>query len=380
MMDSIKDIELIGNFNSDKVYYLYKTSDSDINLEILSQLQKYESSLDFFSYYTKNDIKNIVNSVNQLDKNLNSIFNDNSNNFSSNTDKYISQISIIILTLNFILKIQEISNNLLIKTKQYLNEISSNCNIENIYRDKFLSLIDNLQYNFFNDASPSNNNYSRVSTKVNTLSSQSLSNKISTKKQIKINNDEIQEKFFDQNKSIINDEILSDVKTPSFIEKKSNNDNVNNTNFNISNDNVSNDNDSNLSFRDMVFVLTPDPKTDDNSPKEKKAKNEIKKSHKKNTLSFPNDKTITERSKCIKSKFLFDKSIDEEGKIKMCRDILILVKKLYKLCLITAEERIKIKKLIISKSKKIIDFYIKEYENIKDDNLKSANAIKNLLY
>ena len=64
----------------------------------------------------------------------------------------------------------------------------------------------------------------------------------------------------------------------------------------------------------------------------------------------------------------------------MCRDILILVKKLYKSCLITAEERIKIKKLIISKSKKIIDFYIKEYENIKDDNLKSANAIKNLLY
>ena len=63
----------------------------------------------------------------------------------------------------------------------------------------------------------------------------------------------------------------------------------------------------------------------------------------------------------------------------MCRDFLILVKKLYKLCLITAEERIKIKKLIISKSKKIIDFYIKEYENIKDDYLKSANAIKKLL-
>ena len=60
-------------------------------------------------------------------------------------------------------------------------------------------------------------------------------------------------------------------------------------------------------------------------------------------------------------------------------DFLLLVKKLYKLCLITAEERIKIKKLIISKSKKLIDFYIKEYENMKDDYLKSANAIKNFL-
>ena len=60
-------------------------------------------------------------------------------------------------------------------------------------------------------------------------------------------------------------------------------------------------------------------------------------------------------------------------------DFLLLVKKLYKLCLITAEERIKIKKLIISKSKKLIDFYIKEYENMKDDYLKSANSIKNFL-
>ena len=60
-------------------------------------------------------------------------------------------------------------------------------------------------------------------------------------------------------------------------------------------------------------------------------------------------------------------------------EFLLLVKKLYKSCLITAEERIKIKKLIISKSNKIVNFYNKEYENIKDDYLKVANAIKKLL-
>ena len=96
MMDTIKYIELLGVFKSDKIYYLYKTSSSEFNLEILSRLQKYESSLDFFSYYTKNNIKNQINSINQLDKNLTSVLYDNSNNYISNIDKYISQISKII--------------------------------------------------------------------------------------------------------------------------------------------------------------------------------------------------------------------------------------------------------------------------------------------
>ena len=377
MMDSIKDIELIGNFKSDKIYYLYKTSSSEINLEILSQLQKYESSLDFFSYYTKNDIKNLTYSVNQLDKALTSIFNDNSNNFSLSTDKYISQISKIILVLNLIQKNQEIIYNLLLKSKQHLNKISNFSNIENINQDKLLCLIDNLQYNYFNDISPSNSNFSRTSTKVNSCSSLNLFNKTTSKKQIEINDDEKQEEFFIEKKlSIVNEEILSDVQTPAFMDKIPNKNNIN-TILNDSND--SKDIEFNLSFRDMNFILDPDSKTVNYFPMEKKSKHKTEKFHKKNILSFPTDKINISRSVRIKKGNFNIKILDEDKEIKMCRDFLILVKKLYKLCLITAEERIKIKKLIISKSKKIIDFYIKEYENIKDDYLKSANAIKKLL-
>ena len=377
MKDAVKYIEFLGDLKSDKIYYLYKTSSSEINLEILSQLQKYESSLDFFSHYTKNDIKILLNCLNQLDKNYTSIFNDNSNNFSSNTEKYISQISKIILSLSLILKTQETLNKLLIKSKKYLNEISKNCKIENIYHDKLLSLINNLEYSFFNDIS-SYNNFSMNSTKVN--SSLSLNYEIKNVPKIlsEVNNNKIQEDFFNDKKcSIVNEEILSDVQTPAFIEKKSNRDNINTT-CNDFNNNVSNDNDFNISLRDMVFILDPDTKTNDNSPMGETLKYKKEKFY-KNALSFHTDKVINRRSLSIKSELLNIKPLDEEGEIKMYRDFLLLIKKLYKSCLITAEERIEIKKLIISKSKKIIDFYIKEFEDIKDDYLKSANAIKNLL-
>ena len=250
MIDTIKDIEF---FKLDKIYYLYKTSSSDKNLDIFYQLQKYESSLDFFSYYTKNDIKNLVNSLNELDIKLTSIFNDNSNKFSSNTDKYISQISKIILTLHLILKNQEILNKLLLKSKQYLNEITNNLT-ENINQDKLLSLINNLLYSFSNDNSSLFSNFSLVSTRIDSCSSINSWNKTLSQKQIEINNNKIQEDFFNTKKlSIVNEEILSDVQTPGFIEKKTNKFNID-TEVNISNNNISNDNDLNISICDMIFT------------------------------------------------------------------------------------------------------------------------------
>ena len=135
-MDSIKYIEHLGDFSLDKIYYLWNASSSEINLEILSQFKKFEPTLDFFSYYTENNIKNLLKLIYKLDKNLTSVLNDNSNNFSTNTDKYISQISKIILS--FILT-QKNSRNIkqnFIKFKTILNEISNNCKIENIYQDK----------------------------------------------------------------------------------------------------------------------------------------------------------------------------------------------------------------------------------------------------
>ena len=378
-MDSIKYIDHFGDFKLDKIYYLYNTSSSEINLEILSQFKKFESSPNFFFYYTENDIKNLLKLLNKLDENLTSIFNDNSYKFSTNTDKYISQISKIILIFTLIQKIQEISSKFLLKSKQYLNEISNNYKIENIYQDKLFSLINNLENNFTSDISLSTNNYSKSSTQVNSSSSLNLFSISSSKKQIEISNDEIQNEFFNEKKlSVVDEEILSDVQTPGFIDKISNKDNVN-TPSNISHNTDLNDDEFNLSFRNMNFILNSNPNILNNFPIGIKSKQRTEKFHRKNALSFSIDKIKNCRSASTKSEMLNIKPLNEDAEIKMYRDFLLLVKKLYKSCLITADEKIEIKKLIISKSKKIIDFYIKEYENIKNDNLKSANAIKKLL-
>ena len=387
MMDSIKYIELLGKFKSDKIYYLYKTSSSEINLDILSQLQKYELSLDFFSYYTKNDIKNLINSVNQLEKNLNYIFNDNSNNFESDADKYISQISKIILMLNLILKTQEILNKLLLKSKQYLNEISNNSKIENIYQDKLLSLINNLQNNYSNDISSPYYRFSIVSTTVNSSTSLNSWNKTSSQKQLKTTDEKTQEEFFNDKKlSIINEKCLSDVETPAFceIEKKISNKDSIKKSINNSNNNVSNDIDLNISLRDMIFTPASETKTVKKAKtvNESKSKRKKGKSFKKKRSLFLDKHAVKSNNNLRSLRFstnLNEPLLDENEEIKMCSDLLILIKNLYKNCLITADEKIELKKLVISKSRKIVKFYLKEFESIKNNNDEIATALKNLL-
>ena len=194
-----------------------------------------------------------------------------------------------------------------------------------------------------------------------------------------MNDNKIQEEFFNKKKfSIVNEEILSDIRTPGFNEKKSNN-NVNLVLNPSNNKIITNKNNFDFSFRNMDFIFCSDSKTEDNTPTNKKILNKKEKADKENTLPLKKNKIKNRRIFRVKSELLNSKPLDEGDEIKMYCDFLLLVKKLYKSCLITAEERIKIKKLIISKSNKIINFYNKEYENIKDDYLKIANAIKKLL-
>ena len=386
MIDIIKNIGLLEEFKSDKIYYLYKTSSSEINLQILSHLQKYESSSDFFNCYTKTDVKRLTNSVNKLDKDLTSVLNNDSNNFSSNIDKYISEISKVILTLNLIHQIQEILNNLLLKSKQHLNGVSNNCKITNLYQGKLLSLINNLEYNLDSGSDTSLPNFSLPENKISSCPDLNFFN---FKKQIEINENYNQEQFLlNKQLSLINEGCLSDIETPAFCEisKKYSNKDFIQKNTKISNNKSSNnkeyDNDLNLSFRDMKFLPMSQSKTEDHSPTQNETKNKHKKgkSHRKKSFFFTEN---TELKNSLISHRLSGNITEhlhkDHKEVKMYRDFLILINNLYKNCLITAEEKIEIKKLIISKSKKIKNFYNNEFGNIKDNDDKIVTALKNLL-
>ena len=383
-MENIKSIELFGEFKFNDIYYFYKTSSSETNLEILSHLKKYQSSMDFFSHFTNIDINCLTKILNELDINFMNIFNEDSNKYSTNIEKYISKISKVILILNLIQKNQEILNSIFSKIKHYFSEIFTNFKYDIIHQEKLLFLINNLQFNCGNDLDSPKKKISRISTKNNTcssqISSQDLFQKTRLKNKIEINNSDITQNFFEKNKySIVNDECLSDICTPGFqkLEKKIK-ESQSKINIKNSNKETYSHKESTLTLSEMIF--DPFPEDKDNNITKHKNKNvsntNIKHKNRNNSfVPLRNDyKKLSEN--VSHHKISLNKYISNVEEIQMFSDLLLLIKKLYKSCLITAEERIKLKKLVIEKSKPILKFYNNEFKNNKTDYKKLADEIK----
>ncbi len=332
MLEYINSIDFLDEYKSDKLYELHKSSSSEINAELLSKFKRYNSFNEFFTYYTNIDINSVSKLLTEIYTNLTNISNeDYSNKFSSNTDKYISQISKFILIFNLVLKIQENLSSILLKSKQLLNN-SIRYDITNIHLDKYLSEINNLYHN--NISLIHEKNISRTSAKDNSISSiKSLREHLLSKNE-KLN---INHSYFFINKNDNdNEDSLLDLATPTFIKR----DNEDSKSYCPKPHYKS----SNLSISEMVF----EPVIDEDIP------------------------VITHVSS---SK---NPIIRGNKEIKICTDLLLLIQKLYKSCLITAEEKIKLKKLIISKSKNIFNFYLNEY-NINGNIRKYAECLKKFI-
>ena len=383
-MENIKSIELLGEFKFNEIYYFYKTSSSETNLEILSQLKKYQSSMDFFSYYTNIDTRDCTKFFEELEQNLINIFDKESNKYSTNTEKYISKISKIILTLNLIQKNQRILNSIISKTKHYFSEIFTNYEHDIIYQEKLLFLINSLQYNYSNDFIPPKKNISRISTQNDSCSSRIISQESfqTTQKNINTdtNNNDSFENFFEKNKfSIINEECLSDICTPKFqINEKNIKEYQSKKSVKNSNIDTNLQKGSTLTLSEMIFAPCPEDKKNHSSNKKNKIKSNtnIKRKNRKNSFVpvRSNFKKLSENMSRHKSKLR--KTIGSVEEVQMFSDLLILIKRLYKFCLITSEERIKLKKLVIEKSKPVLEFYCNEFKNNKTDYKKLADEIK----
>ena len=101
----------------------------------------------------------------------------------------------------------------------------------------------------------------------------------------------------------------------------------------------------------------------------------------KNCLSKPR-KSQTEKVKKVKSK----KNIfpEQDFKIKnkeknYCRNLLEMINDFYKKTLINSEEKIKLKQLVIEKSKKVEYLYYKVYKNLKSDKNTLLTELKKIL-
>ena len=116
-----KSFDFLGKMKNNKDFYLFDDISQEKKSEILSKFDQFKTAPEFFKYYTNKEIRSIFKSLDQLDLIYSHILNENhSNNLQSKTDKYISNLSEIILLSNLISKNKIILEKAIINVKKNL--------------------------------------------------------------------------------------------------------------------------------------------------------------------------------------------------------------------------------------------------------------------
>ena len=116
-----KQFDFLGKMKNNKDFYLFDNISPEKKSEILSKFDQFKTAPEFFEYYTNKDIGSIFKSLDQLDLIYSHILNENHSNYlQSKTDKYISNLSEIILLSNLISKNKIILEKAIINVKKNL--------------------------------------------------------------------------------------------------------------------------------------------------------------------------------------------------------------------------------------------------------------------
>ena len=363
MLQSINEIDFSKNSDLLDLYPLYQTSFKETDQKISTILKEHSDSPEFFNRYTQKDIPNILKLLSNLEKKYQEIQSSITKNFENNIEEYISNISKIILLLNLLYKNHLLITKAMTSLQTFLIKVSN----ENLPLQKFINHIKAFRYKHIQFMEARNNktminfrNVSRKTTKETTVKS----------------NLNLAPQMFEMQKD-------SNVQTPKFSEqeknikdsdkKKQTSDSIlslsnmvfsnNNNNNNINNNN----NPHNLSTQEIVPCVR----------KHKRNKTSILGNLSENQKELLLPKARNDKRRCSQ---LSCPDFDVIDKIKMYSELLELVNYMYKNCQINAEERVKIKQLIISKSKKIEDVYLSfGNKNIREDIKTFAMRLKEVI-
>ena len=126
MINFINSVDSHPEIKPIVLYELIKTESSDLNSKILNNLQKHENINEFLHQYSKFDFKNELNFLDNFESQSLLISNNEDKNiYKSKIDKYLSDISKIILSFLFIEKTNKILNNLLTNVTKTITEFYS---------------------------------------------------------------------------------------------------------------------------------------------------------------------------------------------------------------------------------------------------------------
>jgi len=373
MYDFIKSLNLSDEIKNDEMYNIFKTDSSELNLNFLSSLQKFHTTKEFLNYYTHQDCQKVFDIYNTLSSISYQIYNENEKtNFKKDIDKYLSDLSKIILLFSLIQKNNELLSNLLKNTRKFIKRFYTENQTKSVIKERINNCINDLMSS---SQVASQRNYSRRSTKENTISNPNIFLGNSLKKSYNSNEEEYL--FFQSHTPKFEeeeDEIIEVNEEQSF----------NNINVETKEDNSKKDSlktiGSSFSLKHMKFTYQSDEEENPRSIKKNK------------TVKMGKD-YITPHSFFKKKSNSYNnkEDIDNENikeNSQYIADFLNSINNLYKTRKINSNQKLAIKQLIISDSKSVVEKYLKMNLSINssDKNYKSnidkflLEQINNLQY
>lgn len=421
MYEEIKSIDFCGEMKTNDLYYLFKTNSSQINLEILSKLQKYTTLTEFFKHYMRKDLKTLNDAYDIFINKISTFSSENHKiKFDSNIDQYISDFSYIYILFNSLIKLKESLTSILLNIKNKLSNLYNEYHIDKSKQEKIdecvsclLDIFQNKNHSqkLFSKSSTKDNSLdnnlnniyhydnresydscnqqmliedllgnTRNSMKLNKISNTPRFNTINNKNNsnpdpthIKENNSLKEQNSEEQNKQSdikLNQSVDSEFTLSSNKKKKINDDKAK--------ENISNDNNNELSNNIKDYITNIDPNDFIiKHPHKRRTTSYIKKRNSKMNLNVyksldgNNMQTLFSAYKCNNKNILNTKENNDSYKkfylssshlfmkeeSKMYTELLEIIIELYRENKITIEQKLKLKKLIICKSPKILNVY-----------------------
>ena len=367
MLTFIKAINSKKDINSEEIYQIFKTDSLDLNLKFLSNIQKHKTVNEFFDYYSKLDYKNILNIFDNLNSLSVILSNDkNKNIFGNKIDKYLYDVSKIIMIFLLIEKTNEILNNFITNAKTTINDFC--------LRNENSSISTNINKCFNNiiNFSPAlQRSFSRRATKERTLSSK------------KNQKDKENSLSIDITKNEDKELILLDNNTPKFEEKElSNKSSLNDKKEGSILKSSQKTIDSILSLKNMKFMHDEEEK----NPRGIKKKNKTIKFgfDKQEPDSFLRQKSNSNKiyennnnSNSINSSFEYNPQCIDKSHI--LANLLNVINILFIKGKITEEQKLSLKQLLISDSENVINRFNKFYESTIPFNTNLKSIFKKFL-
>ena len=367
MLDFIKAINSKKIISSEEIYEIFKTDSFDLNLKFLSNVQKHKTVNEFFDYYSKLDFKNVLNVFDNLNSLTVILSNDrNKNIFGNKIDKYLYDVSKIIMFFLLIEKTNEILNNFITNAKTTINDFCLRNESSSISTN-----INNCFNNIINFSPVLQRSLSRRATKERTLSS--------------YNNQKEKENsvLLDTTKHDDNELIVLGNNTPKFKEKEwskasSLNDKKDNSVLKSYQKTI----DSILSLRNMKFMHDEEEKNPRGIKKKNKTirfgfnkqepENFIKKKSNSNKIyEYQNNMND------INSSFEYNPQCIDKS--QLLANLLNIINFLFTKGKINEEQKLKLKKLLISDSENVINRFNKYYESTFPFNNNLKNLFKKFL-